>query len=113
MRTKFAIVVLARLRSWYEFAFLANVISASHANEPALLHVVFFFRPERQGIDQYREIMGIAAHYLNKLVLASYQCFVVDAAGVHFTETVFTALGDKATAIAGVLVIDLFFILVA
>src|SRR3954470_5741076 len=112
MRTKFAIIMLARFRGGYEFAFLTDVIGASHANEPALFQIVLLFGPESQGVDEYCEVMGIAAHHLNKLILAFDQCFVVDPAGVHFAETVFTALGDKAAAVAGVLVIDLFFILV-
>ena len=59
------------------------------------------------------KIVRVAAHHLNKLVLAFDQRFVVDAAGVFFAEAVFAALGDEAAAVAGVLVVKFFLVLIA
>ena len=38
---------------------------------------------------------------------------IVDAAGVYFPEAVFAALGDEASAVAGVFVVKFFFVFIA
>src|SRR6185503_8903529 len=107
------IVMFAGFRRRDKISFLAEIVGAAHTNETAFRQIVFLFRSQRDGVDQHGQVVRVAAHHLNKLVLAFDQCLVIDTPGVFLTKAVLAALGDEAAAVVGVFVIDLFFVLIA
>src|SRR5690348_14976689 len=106
------VIVFSGFGSGNEFSLLAQIVSAAHTNESPFFEVVFFLRTKGDRIDQNREVMRIAADDLNELILAFHQRLVVDATGVHLSETVFAALCNKTAPIASVFIVKLFLVFV-
>jgi len=113
MCAKLRVVVLARLGRRYEIALLAQIVGAAHANKAAFRQVVFFFRTQRDRVDQHRQVMSVAADDLDELILAFLESPIIDAARILFAESIFAALRNKAAAVASVLAIKLFFVFVS
>src|SRR5438309_7019692 len=113
MSAKLRVVVLTGFGSRDEITFLAEIIGAAHADEAAFREVVFFFRTQGDGVYKHGQVVRIAADDLNKLIFTPFQRPIIDAACVLLAEAVFTALGNEATAIAGIFIIELFLVFVA
>ncbi len=112
VRSVLGIVMLTDLRGRDVTPVFAQVVGAPHANETALIEVVFLFRTQRNGVDDRRQVVSIAAYHLDKLILLFIQGTVVDPPSIHFAKPELASLSDESTTIGGVTLIVFFLVVV-
>src|SRR5215475_1226759 len=113
MGAKAFIVVLAYLWRGNKIALLAKIIGATHTDKPRLLKVVFLFGSQRNRIDERGQVVGVAAHDLDKSIPLPVKSRVVNALGIHFTETELASLSNEATSAVREAIIILLFVLIS
>ena len=103
VRTEACVAVVAHLGARHKVVVLADIIGAAHADETAFTQILRTFIAQTKDLDQGRQVVGIATDHLQVFVVAHFEHFVIDAAGVLPAESKFAALGNEQ--VGGVFVI--------
>ena len=103
MRSEFRVVMLPRFRRRDEILRIGNVVRAAHADESAGANVRLPVFPS-EGLEQHRDVVGVARHDLQKALIGAAD-LVVDAASVRPSEAEFRALRQETARTFRALVI--------
>lgn len=90
------IVVLPDHRAGDERAVLGDVVGAAKTEESTAGEVVGAVLVHRQGLDEHRDVVGVAGHHVDEAVLLADEGLVVDAPCIHLAEPELRALGQES-----------------
>src|SRR5436305_11022522 len=106
------VVVLADVGGRHVAVRLRDVVRPPHADEGAPLQAEVPAAVVADGLDQGRDVVGVAGDDLDEAVLAGHQDLLIDAAGVGLAEAELAPLGEEALG-AGQVLVHLLLVLVA